>query len=595
MTVDPGEKDAAEIRLEKTRSGETTVFIGGKALHSRFDPVKEAAKAAASVPSDAGIVVLGGFGLGYVAEALAAAAPERLLIVAEADGRLPEIAAKVRDLGGLLGRPNVVLMAGGSPEDVRGFLTGGPAVGAGIHYLPWRPSAETDPEWYSRLGEVVEMTAERRRVNARTLERFGRRWVRNLAANADVLARALSLDPIAGRFEGVPALVVAGGPSLDEYAPLLPDLALRHLIIVVDTALPGVLRAGMKPDIVAAVDPQYWNARHLDRCRDGAGDALVLAESATHPLVFRSLDGRPLLSRTRFPLGTILEDAAGIRGELKAGGSVATAAWDLARRLGCSPITAVGLDLGFPGNRTHYNGSLSRERPHLLSSRTAPAEEAFFRALRDAGARAVESADGGTVLTDARMDVYAAWFTESAEALADRDPSVLGGAGRRIPGIRVITEKEIAARPIRRDEINAVLRGIKDTVPVEGAAKAVKGALRKIGKALSDIEDLARRGLEASRKAAENRTAGREFSASLSEMEEIDGLLLAGEGRGLISFLIQPIILELSARSGSPDPLEDSRRLYGEIAESAAFHLDILGPERRSGEKKAQGKDRPHR
>ena len=113
-------------------------------------------------------------------------------------------------------------MAGGSPQDIRSFLSGGPAVGAAIHYLPWRPSADTNPEWYADLKEMVERTAERRRVNSRTLNRFGRLWVRNLAANAPILPFSLSLEPLRNRFQGIPALIVAGGPSLDDFLFLLP-------------------------------------------------------------------------------------------------------------------------------------------------------------------------------------------------------------------------------------------------------------------------------------------------------------------------------------------------------------------------------------
>jgi hypothetical protein len=165
--------------------------------------------------------------------------------------------------------------------------------------------------------------------------------------------------------------------------------------------------------------------------------------------------------------------------------------------------------------------------------------------------------------------------------MADRDPSVLGGAGRRIPGVRVITAEETSSRPPVRGKIDALLGEIRRTPPVDGASESVKKVLENVKKTLADLERLAKRGLKAAESASNGRSAGKDIAPELEEMEEIDGLLLSGGGRNLVSFLIQPIILELAGRSESGDPLEDSRRLYGEIAESAAFHLGILSPLRR--------------
>ena len=559
--------DSTEWCFESARSGEPTAVLNGKALHSRFDPVREAEKTAASVPPESAIVVLGGLGLGYVAEALIRSAPQRPLVIAEADENMPARAASVRNLNSLFENPG----------DVRSFLTGGPT-GSVIHLIIWRPSEEAAPEWYGELKSVVDETSRRREVNARTLERFGRLWVRNLAANASVLPSALSLAPWQDRFTGIPALILAGGPSLELVLPALKGLAERYLIIAVDTAVSAVLRAGIRPDIIAAVDPQYWNTRHLDRCGESLGKVLILAESATHPAVFRTLNGRPWLTRTRFPLGTLLEDAAGIEGELKAGGSVATAAWDLARHLGCESLTIAGLDLGFPGGRTHYSGSLSRERPHIYSRRLSPAETLFFHALRDASPRYVESTDGGTVLTDVRMDIYAAWFAESVTKLSGRSPGVVGGNGRKIPGMTIIDVSVMMAMPLCRTAIDVLLNEVRDTPADPDIPSEINNAVIHILRALKDLENLAGQGVDLAIQTRRALEHGENAAKLLQSMEDIDNSLLAGEGREVISFLIQPIILELSSGSAGEDtdPLDTSRRLYGEIAESAAYHQQYL-------------------
>ena len=568
---------AGDYELAISRSGTPTMSYRGRFIHSRFDPSKEARRAAKEVPPTASIIVLAGLGLGYVAQALIDRFPGRKLIIAEADPDLPAIAGRARDLTGIFGNPAVSLMAGGSPGDVQELLRGGPA-GGEIFRLEWKAAAAVNPEWYTELGQAVDETARRREVNARTLERFGPLWVRNLAANCGVISRAVSLDPWKDCFSGIPALVLAGGPSLEDILPHLEVLSESHLIITVDTALPAVLASGAKPDIVAAVDPQYWNTRHLDRCREGAGDALVLAESATHPAVFRRLGGRPWLTRTRFPLGTVLEDAAGISGELRAGGSVATAAWDLARHLGCSPMSIAGLDLGFPGGRTHYAGSLSRKLPLVWSDRTNPAEDRFYHALHDAGARPVPAAGGGRILSDGRMDVYAAWFAESALKLPDRLPSVVGGGGRRVDGMGMVSIPELLERPPLGREKAAVLRNIRESAVEEGAEGRLKSTVNLILESLANLESRALDGVRTAAKAMDQLKNGKNPGGAIAELDGIDQDILTGNGRELVSFLIQPLILEITsgAESDGGNPLETSGKLYREMADSAAYHIRQL-------------------
>jgi len=565
-------------RTEPARSGMITAFSDDTALHSRFDPVREAERVAASLPADSAIVVLGGFGLGYVAEALLREAPNRPLIIAEADGSILERAAAVRDIEPLIRNPLVSFVLGDNLENIGDYLAGGPT-GSRISLIIWRPSERDNPHWYRALRQTVMSIQKRREINAETLERFGRLWIRNLTANVSILPRALSLPPWEGKFKDIPALVLAGGPSVETVLSELSDISRSHLVIVVDTAVSAVIRAGVRPDVIAAVDPQYWNTRHLDWCAEQAGDCPILAEAATHPAVFRMLPGRPLLIRTRFPLGTLLEDAAEIHGELKAGGSVATAAWELARFLGCKPLCIAGLDLGFPDGRTHFSGSLPSERPHLYSRRTSPAEQSFFHSLYDASPYHAKSYRNEGLLTNARMDIYASWFAESiAASTRDRMPRVLGDSGRRIEGMSTVNTSEIKKFPALRGKIDSILRTLLDTPVISDCEPKVNRVIRDISEALNELASLANEGMKLAIRAEQSIASMRDPNPHIAAMENVDKRLFEVKGREIVSFLIQPIILELGSSKAEGKPLENSKRLYSEIAESASYHLSCLNP-----------------
>ena len=304
----------------------------------------------------------------------------------------------------------------------------------------------------------------------------------------------------------------------------------------------------------------------------------MLAESATHPAVFRRQKGRPWLTRTRFPLGTLLEDAAGISGELKAGGSVATAAWDLARHLGCSPMSIAGLDLGFPGGRTHYNGSLSRTLPLLWSARVSPAEDRYYHALHDAGARPVPSADGGRILSDRRMDVYAAWFAESAARIRDRRPGIVGSSGRRVEGMGTVSISDLLQQPAVRREKTARLEEIRQSPGTGDAWKRLLSTVEDVLQSLDSLESRALDGVRTAAAAMRRLEKGENPGKAIEELDRIDGDILRGDGRELVSFLIQPLILEITSRADrdTGNPLETSRKLYREMADSAAYHIRQL-------------------
>lgn len=563
-------------RVEKTRCGELTAYLDGRALHSKFDPLREAEKAAAIIPSGTGIAVLAGLGLGYTAEAILKRAPGITLIIAEADEEALERVLSVRDISPLLRKSNVSLLTGGSPERIQSLLAGG-AVGARLYYLPWKASVQANPQWYSRLEKIVHETARRREVNASTLKRFGSLWVRNLATNRAVLPKAISIDAVDSLFKDIPALILAGGPSLEDVLPHLQELSRRCLIIAVDTALRAIVRAGVVPDIIAAVDPQYWNTRHLDWCGAGTGHTLILAETATHPAVFRRLQGRCIMTRTRFPLGVLFEDAAGLRGELRAGGSVATAAWELAYRLGCRPLMAAGLDLGFPCRLTHYRGSLQSERPHYYSRRSSPAETAFFHALHDTPLNTVEDMTGHPLLTNRRMDIYHAWFTESVQSLAGKKPSILNPQSRCIEGMALIALGDLLSLGICRPQINKIISELNSfPYPPESESNLGKVSI-ELTRALLRLQSLAERGHKAAVSAAEKVRRRENPTKQIAAMETVDSEILNGSGLEVISFLMQPLILEITSAVDTPgDPLETSKKLYLEILESVNYHLEYV-------------------
>lgn len=190
-------------------------------------------------------------------------------------------------------------------------------------------------------------------ANADARKRFAGRYLLQTLANLPVIAREGDAAVLDGLAAGHPAIVVGAGPSLDAQLPALAALQDRAVIIGADTALRPLLAGGVRPHLLAGIDPTELNARHLSGV-DDLDDLFLAAEGSLHPSAFTGFAGRTFVFKVSDHQPWPSLRAAGLdRGMLRAWGSVVTTAFDLALRLGCAPILFAGLDLSYPVRRPY--------------------------------------------------------------------------------------------------------------------------------------------------------------------------------------------------------------------------------------------------
>ncbi|MGA2548291.1 MAG: 6-hydroxymethylpterin diphosphokinase MptE-like protein, partial [Rectinemataceae bacterium] len=471
-----------EFELVLAASGERSARIpGGAWLHSSRDPRAEARRLVAASLGGADTAVLLGLGLGYLAEAVTEAMDsgavnggvktriERIL-ACEADPGALKAAFRARDLSALLADERLGFVVGGEPEGLISALE--LSGGSKAVILELKAATSAYPSWFERSRRAAERWNAKGAVNENTLRRFGRLWVRNLARNLGAAVELPGVERLGDLFAGavsappgatappIPALILAAGPSLDLVLPYIKDISRRALVVCVDTALRSLLRFGVEPDFLVVVDPQYWNWRHLSGL--SSPSSFLVSEMAAWPAVFRAPRRASFLGGSVFPLGRRIEAFAGRKGQLGAGGSVATSAWDLCRIMGCSPLWMAGLDLAYPGGQTHAKASLFEQRALASGNRLAPAASAQAAVLvggAAAGAQSFEapSMDGGKVRTDQRLTLYAWWF-ESRFARPLSPPTLsLSPCGLGVPGLALGSVEELLSCPDRRGEIDGRL------------------------------------------------------------------------------------------------------------------------------------------
>lgn len=182
----------------------------------------------------------------------------------------------------------------------------------------------------------------------------------NSIANAERYATCPGIADLQDAAKGIPALCIAAGPSLDGTLEALrtPGLKDRFVIVAAQTVLKILLREGIRPHFVTALD-------HHDICRkfydgltasDVAGVQLV-ARPQCSPAILDAFPGVTRLYRDDALDSVLGPDLARPMGSLSSGGSVAHLSYYLARYMGCDPVVLVGHDLAFTGGKHYATGA----------------------------------------------------------------------------------------------------------------------------------------------------------------------------------------------------------------------------------------------
>lgn len=392
------------LTVVASRSGDPTLRVGERWVHSQYDPKKEAQREVDEFLRDgtpAMAVILGG-GLGYVAEELATRRPNLKIVVFEPDEGIWKAA-----VNRWRPAPNVIPIIGrGEPF---GRVTSAMDDVSATSYRFLTRLADLDPAFFGAVVTLIGRVAEMLQEGLRATALFGMLWWENAVRNF----REIALLPDVGRWRGAceaePVFIFAAGPSLGDHI----DSFRRGeggLRFVVDTAYETLVSNGIRVDAVFSVDAQE---KTLDHFAKHGPDRLVA--SVVAPTALLRLAERKIITSLAGPLYDWFDTAVGRRIErLKSGGSVTTIAFDLARIAGGNPIVLVGADFAFRDGKRYADQTCYRREEIATSGRFQSVEECSYHAGH--GFRITERDQS----TDTNLVQYARWMEwEIEETSAD--------------------------------------------------------------------------------------------------------------------------------------------------------------------------------
>jgi hypothetical protein len=380
-------------------------------LHSVRDPLAEArSQASAFQTTDSRTIVLLGCGLGYLAEVLLEAVPDARVIAVEPCADLANACLERRDW---------------SREETAGRFTLRHWANLDVPAPLWQlfDRDEPDPivvahpvierEWPSLIADMragITRIVFDGRANAEARRRQAGRYLVNSIRNLDAIAGSADVAILENAFAGVPAVVVAAGPSLDGHLASLKALSTKALIIAVDTSLRPLANAGIRPHLGIALDPTDLNARHLIDLPD-VSDTWLVAEPSLSPAAVGAFRDRLFTFRVAdhhpWPwLSTMGLD----RHVLRVWGSVLTAGLDLAILAGANPITFVGADLAFTENRPYCRGAIWEQDWAATTGRGQSLADRFADDLRAKTIEYVDDCRGLRTPTTPHLLAFRNWL-----------------------------------------------------------------------------------------------------------------------------------------------------------------------------------------
>ncbi len=398
-------------QLSWAKTGDLTLNVATESgitrLNSMYNPWSEAVLFAQNLLGEKRnkeCLILG-FGMGYHLEAMLRECPDEKIIVLENDLYQLAVAFSYRDLSWVLEKERVELVYCPKAEDYFRYLS---EVKNGTKVGIWYPSVKTVAD--SGLRESLENY----KLELSSVENIGNELENNFLEN--IKREDTEISVLRQDFYGKTVILAAGGPSLDEGIEWLRNKGEDVRLVCVGKVARKLLAAGIRPDYIVVTDGMAktrWQISGIEEC----GIPLVYLSTAARSVVDAYKGKCYIAFQEGFPLA---EEYAAKKGYplYQSGGSVATFALDMLLRFECSQVICIGLDLGYPGERTHASG---------IGSKVADTTTM----------RKVEGIISEYVYTSKTLDIYRRWIEKRISGV--KETEILNASkGARIRGMKEI-------------------------------------------------------------------------------------------------------------------------------------------------------------
>jgi Uncharacterized protein conserved in bacteria len=357
------------------------VFNNGHAVHSRYDPVKEAEQTVSRILTDSGLFLVAGIGGGYLLRALRKRYPDSLILAAEQSAADIDFLMRIPLFRECSEDRRIIMFPVLQTDEMllRFYL---PGVYGSLEIIELQSWAVENPDGAALFRRRTAAAAKRISADYSVQAHFGRIWQRNIIMNLKDAG-----EPERVRFPvNKTALVAAAGPSLDATAAYIERNRASLYVIATDTAYGSFCRRGIVCDAVVSIDGQEISHNHFTAPGGLSSETLFVFDLCANPASVRAVRKRGcriVFIHTGHPLSQYASRAAAcFLTQLDAGsGTVTIAASDFALKAGFSRITVAGADFSYMNGKAYMKGTYLDTLYNKESTRLSPAETVFDKLL----------------------------------------------------------------------------------------------------------------------------------------------------------------------------------------------------------------------
>lgn len=356
-------------------------------LHSKYDPIKESKRFAEAIyDKNAKVFLVIGIGLGYHIKSLSNMLRKNQKIFAlESSSEIYKLADNKGLYDEIRKSHNVEMILADNFNSYIGSLHEIIQLN-GVKLVIHDPYLNVFTEEYREVKELIEDF----RIKERTIEQNRKKLTANFRSNIQNIQYIV--DDLWGKYSEQALVMVAAGPSLDKNIDVLHKLKKEVPIIAVGRAVQPLVKAGIVPSYIVITEPKENTYNRQIKNIEEVKKTPIIGLSTADEDIFEMHPGDKYIA---FQSGVEESEVYAKKNNLsliETGGSVATAAFDIAVKMGSNPIIMIGQDLAHTDGLSHSTGTWHSKTATKLTTRK------------------VKGYNGGLVNTSRNLNIYLRWF-----------------------------------------------------------------------------------------------------------------------------------------------------------------------------------------
>lgn len=218
-----------------------------------------------------------------------------------------------------------------------------------IGFFNYWPDIASHGNYYVKFAEMVPQVLAQLQSSLNAPDEDAYRGFLNLNANLSLLGSLRRIDAWKSIAKGMPAVLIASGPSLKFHLENLRQLHGKFIIGCCDSALKSVLEHGLEPHFCFSLERSASVGKLFTNVPSGIRTTLVTLPIC-HPSVLKNFPSDVLFMTSQIAYSQWLCSDVPV---FNLGGSVATMALRFFVHLGITDVTLLGQDLAYDPVNSH--------------------------------------------------------------------------------------------------------------------------------------------------------------------------------------------------------------------------------------------------